>query len=83
MTASGKTRHIATPMTFQLAIHLIIPTIELPPSFRLIMCFPLEIQRFVYDHAPPIKIEKLRPEGVAMYAYGVSVRYKYLPIPPI
>ena len=50
---------------------------NLPPSFRPIVRFPLEIQRFVYDRAPPIKIEKLRPEGVAMHAYGVSVHYAY------
>jgi hypothetical protein len=50
---------------------------NLPPSFRLIACFPLEIQRFIYDRAPLIKIEKLRPEGIAIHAYGVSIHYAY------
>ena len=50
---------------------------NLPPSFRPIVRFLLEIQRFVYDCAPPIKIETLRPKGVAKHAYGVSIHYVY------
>ncbi len=50
---------------------------NLPPSFRSIVHFPLETQRFVYDCAPTIKIEKLRPEGAAMHANGISIHYAY------
>ena len=44
-------------------------------SFRLIVHFVVEIQRFVCDRATPPIIEKLRSKGVAMHAYGVSVYY--------
>ena len=36
---------------------------------------PLETASFVCNHATRIENEKLRSEGVAMYAYGVSVYY--------
>jgi hypothetical protein len=42
---------------------------NLPTSFRPIARFPLEIQRFVYDRATPIKIEKLRPEGAHVWRF--------------
>ena len=35
------------------------------------MRFALELERFVRDHATSIENEKLRSEGVAMYAYSV------------
>jgi hypothetical protein len=44
-------------------------------SFRPIARFTVELQRFVCDRATPPIIEKLRPEGVAMHAYVVSVHY--------
>jgi hypothetical protein len=44
-------------------------------SFRPIVRFTVELQRFVCDRATPPIIEKLRPEGVAMHAYGVSIHY--------
>ena len=45
-------------------------------SLRLIMCLVVEIQRFVYDHATPPTIEKVRSKGVAMHAYNVSAYYR-------
>ena len=50
---------------------------NLPPSLRLIARFALELERFVCDRATPMKTEKLRPKGVAMHAYGVSVYDAY------
>ena len=44
-------------------------------SLRPIAHFVVEIQRFVCDRATPPIIEKLRSEGVAMHAYGVSAYY--------
>ena len=41
-------------------------------SFRAILLFVVEIQRFVCDRATPPIIEKLRSKGVAMHAYHVS-----------
>ena len=67
-------------MKFYLAIFLKTSTIELlkkklPPSLRQITRFALELERFVRDRATSIENEKLRSEGVAMYAYSVSVHY--------
>ena len=44
-------------------------------SLRPIVCFVVEIQRFVCDRATPPIIEKLRSKGVAMHAEGVSAYY--------
>ncbi len=44
-------------------------------SFRPIARFTVELQRFVCDRATPPIIEKLRPEGIAMQPYGISVHY--------
>ena len=44
-------------------------------SFRPIVRFVVEIQRFVYDRAIPPIIEKLRSKGVAMHTYGISTYY--------
>jgi hypothetical protein len=44
-------------------------------SFRPIARLAVELQRFVCDRATPPIIEKLRPKGVAMHAYGVSAYY--------
>ena len=44
-------------------------------SLRPIVRFVVDIQRFVYDHATPSIIEKLRSKGVAMHAYGISAYY--------
>ena len=44
-----------------------------PASLRPLVCFAYEIAHFVHDLATHIEIEKLRSEGVAMYAYSVSV----------
>ena len=41
-------------------------------SFRLIVHFVVEIQRFVCDRATPPIIEKLWSKGIAMHAYGIS-----------
>ena len=51
------------------------PRANSPASLRTIVRFALEIARFVCDHATRIENEKLRSEGVAMYAYSVSVYY--------
>ena len=48
---------------------------NLPPSLRPIARFALELERFVHDRATSIENEKLLSEGVAMYAYSVSVYY--------
>ena len=48
---------------------------NLRPNLRQIARFALEIERFVCDRATSIENEKLRSEGVAMYAYSVSVYY--------
>ena len=48
---------------------------NLPPSLRPIARFALELERFVHDRDTSIENEKLRFEGVDMYAYGVSVYY--------
>ena len=50
---------------------------NLHSSLRPITHFAMELERFVCDCATPPTIEKLRFEGVAMYAYGVSVYYAY------
>ena len=50
---------------------------NLPPSLRPIARFALELERFVHDRDTSIENEKLRFEGVAMYAYGVSVYYAW------
>ena len=44
------------------------------PSLRPVACFVVKI-RFVFGHATPPIIEKLRSKGVAMHAYGVSAYY--------
>ena len=46
-------------------------------SFRPIMCFIVEIQRFAYDRTTPPTIEKLQSKGIAMHAYGVSASIKW------
>ena len=46
-------------------------------SFRPILCFAVELQSFVCDHAPPPTIEKLWSEGIAMHMCGISVYYTY------
>ena len=46
-------------------------------SLKPIVCFAEELQRFVCDCSIPPIIEELRPKGVAMHAYGVSVYYAY------
>ena len=46
-------------------------------SFRLIACFAVELQRFVYDRATSSIIKKLRSKGVAMHVYGISIYYVY------
>ena len=48
---------------------------NLRSSFRLIVCFVVEIQRFVCDCITPPIIKKLQSEGIAMYAYGVYAYY--------
>ena len=70
-TRSEKTRHIAHSIVsciFENLYH----RANLPPSLRPIVHFALELERFVHDRATSID-EKLRSEGVAMYAYSVSV----------
>ena len=64
-------------MKIEFDVSLISSTLELnsPASLRLIARFALEIARFVCDRATRIENEKLRSEGVAMYAYSVSVYY--------
>ena len=54
-------------MKIEFDVYLISSTIELFANIAL--------ARFVHDHAPPTKIEKLRSKVVAMHAYGVSVYY--------
>ena len=44
-------------------------------SFRPIVRFVVEIQRFVCDSATLPIIEKLRSKGIAMHAYGVPAYY--------
>ena len=53
------------------------PTIGLthPASLRPTARLVLELERFVHDHATCIESEKLWSEGVAMYAYSISVYY--------
>ena len=46
-------------------------------GFRPIVCFAVELQRFLCNRATPPTIEKLRSESVAMHAYGISVYYVY------
>ena len=58
-----------------MAVYLI--RVNLPPSLRLITCFSLKLKCFVYNHTTPTISEKLRPKGVAMYAYSVSIYYTY------
>ena len=53
------------------------PRANLLPSLRPIARFTLELERFVYDHVATVENEKLRPKGVAMYAYCVSVYYAW------
>ena len=57
-------------MKIEVDVYLISSTLELP-----IVRFTLEIARFVCDHITCIENEKSRSEGVAMYAYSVSVYY--------
>ena len=58
-------------------VWLISFTIELTrvQVFRPIVCFVVEMQRFVCDRATPPIIEKLCFKGVVMHAYGVSAYY--------
>ena len=51
------------------------PRANSPASLRPIARFALEIARFVCYRTTRIENEKLRSEGVAMYAYSVSVYY--------
>ena len=48
---------------------------SLHSSFRLIVHFAVELQRFVCDRATPPIIKKLLSEGVAMHTYAISVYY--------
>jgi hypothetical protein len=48
---------------------------NLHSSFRLIARLAVELQRFVCDRNTPPIVEKLRPEGIAMHAYGISAYY--------
>ena len=61
-------------MKIEFDVSLISSTLELT-HLRPIVRFALEIARFVCDRATRIENEKLRSEGVAMYAYSVSVYY--------
>ena len=56
-------------------MHQLYPRANPPASLRLLAHFFLEIAHFVHDLAAHIEIEKLWSEGVAMYAYSVSVYY--------
>ncbi len=62
-------------MKFKLAIFFenLYHRANLPPSRRQITRFALELERFVHYRATTIENEKLRSEGVVMYAYIVSV----------
>ena len=44
-------------------------------GFRLIVCFAVELHRFLSDRTTPPKIDKLQSKSVAMHLYGVSVYY--------
>ena len=46
-------------------------------GIRLIVCFAVELQRFLCDHATPPTIEILQSKSIAMHAYGVSIYYAY------
>ena len=72
VTVSEKTCHIACSMTLTVFFK---HRANLLPSLRQIVLFTLELERFVHDHATSIENEKLRSEGVAMYAYSISVYY--------
>ena len=77
VTGSEKIHHIAHYM--KILVSYIFENLyhkaNLPPSLRQIVCFALELERFVYDRAISIENEKLRSEGVAVYAYSISVYY--------
>ena len=53
------------------------PRAYLPPSLGPITRFAQELECFVYNHVTPTIYEKLRPKGVAMYAYSISIYYAY------
>ena len=78
-TVSGKTSHIVNFMKFYVSCIFdeLYPRANLPPSLRPTVHFTLELERFVCDRATPMTNEKLRPKGIAMYAYSVFVYYVY------
>ena len=53
------------------------PRASPPVNSRPIARFALEIASFVCDRATHTENEKLRPKGIAMYAYSVSAYYSY------
>ena len=76
VTVFYKTRHIGFFMKMEFDVSLISSTLELT-HLRPIASFALEIASFVCDRATRIENERLRPRGVAMYAYNVSAYYSY------
>ena len=77
VTGFKKTLCMGFFLKIEFDVWLISSTIIANPrsSFRPIVHFVVEIQRFVCDCATPLIIEKLRSKGVAMHAYGVSAYY--------
>ena len=73
MTVYGKTRHMGFFVKIEFDVSLIRANSR--ASLRPIVRFALEIARFVCDRATHIENEKLRCEGVAMYAYSIYVYY--------
>ena len=62
---------------YEILFSCIIENLYHRANLRPIARFALELERFVHDRDTSIENEKLCFEGVAMYAYGVSVYYAW------
>ena len=78
ITVYGKTRHRGFSKCENQVwciIDKLYPRADSSASLGHSRCFAQDIAYFVHDLATHVEMEKLRSEGVAMYAYSISICY--------